>query len=801
MASEIRILINAKGVVTGTKEVETHLKKVSNSAKTTGADLNKALKVDVKAQIPQLAQFSKGLSGISNGLGLVAKGGVAGAVLLGFGKFALHAAERAEELENSLLGLTTVAKNTGNDIDFAKNAAKQLSSDGLIPLADTAASLKNLMASGLSIDQSIKLFNSLKDSAAFNRQGFLSMGEAVKGATEGIKNGNSILVDNAGVTKNLSIMQKEYAASLGKTVGQLTDAEKIQAAYVGILKEAEKFTGDAARAADTYTGAKARLSTAIDRATASLGSFITQSSLVKGTLNFISEGIENLGYVGLDASEKVKILEKDLANFQPGLDLNANERKQSLINEIARLKEVVELEKMRSYQGEYDAKVKREQIEQAKKLEAENLKAMETEQKRIKEVEKLKKQLIDAGKTELQVAKDVRDRRLALVKGDADAQALIWKDFYDTKKKLDEKNVKDSNKLAKDSLKEIIEMQKAARDIMQEFAANPLGGSDTLRDLKSARQQLIDLKGDGESEELFGKIKELDGKISAGENARSFGVGAGLANSVVGGKAGAQGLVSSAAALGLDALAPGLGQAAKPLLDAFTQGPDAVKAMVNEFADALPDVIIGFVEAIPVFIETLVDRAPDIIQRLVEKAPAIITKIIADLPRITAKVITLMPKIAIEFAKSFVQNVPMIVGEIARGVYDAITGILSGSGGGVFGSGGGVSGFFEDANDWVGNATGFKFARGGRVPDSSGTAFRDSVPAVLMGGERVLDRNTNAKFERFVDSGGSGGMDLMLNRILELLQQPMTVQSAVQVDNRAFANIMLQVSRTKQRTS
>jgi hypothetical protein len=47
--------------------------------------------------------------------------------------------------------------------------------------------------------------NRFKDSAAFGKQGALSFGEAIRGATEGIKNGNSILVDNAGVTKNLSV--------------------------------------------------------------------------------------------------------------------------------------------------------------------------------------------------------------------------------------------------------------------------------------------------------------------------------------------------------------------------------------------------------------------------------------------------------------------------------------------------------------------------------------------------------------------------------------------------------------------
>lgn len=55
------------------------------------------------------------------------------------------------------------------------------------------------------------MMNRFKDSAAFGRQSSLSLGEAVKSATEGIKNENSILVDNAGVTKNVSMMWEEYA--------------------------------------------------------------------------------------------------------------------------------------------------------------------------------------------------------------------------------------------------------------------------------------------------------------------------------------------------------------------------------------------------------------------------------------------------------------------------------------------------------------------------------------------------------------------------------------------------------------
>ena len=63
------------------------------------------------------------------------------------------------------------------------------------------------------------------------------MGEAIKSAAEGIKNENSILVDNAGVTKNLSVIWDEYAASIGKTAATLTDAEKRIATTQGIMRD------------------------------------------------------------------------------------------------------------------------------------------------------------------------------------------------------------------------------------------------------------------------------------------------------------------------------------------------------------------------------------------------------------------------------------------------------------------------------------------------------------------------------------------------------------------------------------
>ena len=74
---------------------------------------------------------------------------------------------------------------------------------------------------GYSIDQIEQTMIALKDSSAFGRQASLSLGDAVQSATEGLKNENSIIVDNAGVTKNVAKMWEDYAKVYWKKVQKI----------------------------------------------------------------------------------------------------------------------------------------------------------------------------------------------------------------------------------------------------------------------------------------------------------------------------------------------------------------------------------------------------------------------------------------------------------------------------------------------------------------------------------------------------------------------------------------------------
>ena len=180
----------------------------------------------------------------------------------------------ASETQSAWTGLNSILAGQGQSFSQANKFIKSYIKDGLVPLNNAVTAYKNLSARGYSTEQIEKVMNSLKDAAAFGRQSSYSYGEAIQSATEGLKNENSTLVDNAGVTKNVAKMWDEYAKSIGTTANKLTQAQKIQAEVNGIIAETKWQTGDAAKYADTYAGRTARLSASLTTLKTSIGNII-----------------------------------------------------------------------------------------------------------------------------------------------------------------------------------------------------------------------------------------------------------------------------------------------------------------------------------------------------------------------------------------------------------------------------------------------------------------------------------------------------------------------------------------------
>lgn len=227
--------------------------------------------------------FNKGLknttntiksSGIENALKKISQLAVAAFSVKAVTDFGKVCIQVATETSNAWIGLNSILAGQEKSFNQAKNFINDYISDGLVPLNNAVGAYKNLALRGYSSDQIQKTMNALKNSATFARQSTYSLGDAVQTATEGLKNENSVVVDNAGVTKNVAKMWEDYAKSIGKTTNNLTQQEKIHAEVNGILEETKFQSNDAAIYANTFSGKLAQLNTAFTNMKTAIGNVI-----------------------------------------------------------------------------------------------------------------------------------------------------------------------------------------------------------------------------------------------------------------------------------------------------------------------------------------------------------------------------------------------------------------------------------------------------------------------------------------------------------------------------------------------
>ena len=216
--------------------------------------------------------FNNGVVGIASKLKIIGSA-IAGAFIT---KKIIECTQEAEKYQNALTGLKSILEGQGRSFSTAQKFIESYTSDGLITATEAITAYKNLALRGYDTSQIEKVMTALKDSATYSRQASYGLGEAVATATEGLKNENSIVVDNAGVTKNVAKMWEEYAASIGKTSNNLTQAEKIQAEVNGILEETKFQTGDAVTYANSFSGMIAKLSASFTTLKQTLGGAFMQ---------------------------------------------------------------------------------------------------------------------------------------------------------------------------------------------------------------------------------------------------------------------------------------------------------------------------------------------------------------------------------------------------------------------------------------------------------------------------------------------------------------------------------------------
>ena len=180
-------------------------------------------------------------------------------------------ADEAHRLSMSYSGLAEVARATNVDVEAAVDLAEELANRWGLNKAVLADTVKTYLTAGLTLEQTRDIIIATADAAVYNREAHLQWDEAIRQVAQGIKMGNSNLTDAAGITTNLSVMYERYAKTIGKTAATLTEAEKIQAAYNGIMQEAAMFAGNADKAMTGYTGTQATFNQTLAEARVELG--------------------------------------------------------------------------------------------------------------------------------------------------------------------------------------------------------------------------------------------------------------------------------------------------------------------------------------------------------------------------------------------------------------------------------------------------------------------------------------------------------------------------------------------------
>lgn len=249
--TEIELLINARNnAQAALTQLNDQVVKVTGSTKDTNEELGK------------FSQRNRD-GGVAAQAAAVAVGMLAERMARGLVGAFQESIQAANKLDSGLIGLSATASAFKQDAGKATDAAKDLAADGLMSVGDSAAGLKNLLAAGFGLPEAVTLMNRFKDSAAFGRQGALAFGESIVGATEGIKNGNSALVDNAGVTKNLSVILQEAGLSANDLQKASSDVNVRMAIFNGILRETNPQLGNTNLFLKTAAGAQTQFSSQV----------------------------------------------------------------------------------------------------------------------------------------------------------------------------------------------------------------------------------------------------------------------------------------------------------------------------------------------------------------------------------------------------------------------------------------------------------------------------------------------------------------------------------------------------------
>jgi hypothetical protein len=180
----------------------------------------------------------KAIGGLGTSVGKAVATGLAGATVAatGFGVEAFKSAARAREMDAALVAL---ARANGLNVDSLRKVVVAVKDQG-IELGVAQNLTAQFVRSNLDLADATKLAAVAQDAAVISGR---NSTEVLDDLVHGITTQNTQVLRNAGITVNATQAQQAYAKQLGKSVGDLTEAEKAQATLNAVLEQGKSVAG------------------------------------------------------------------------------------------------------------------------------------------------------------------------------------------------------------------------------------------------------------------------------------------------------------------------------------------------------------------------------------------------------------------------------------------------------------------------------------------------------------------------------------------------------------------------------
>src|SRR5574344_829772 len=172
--------------------------------------------------------------------------------------------------KKALMGLESVAKAYGVSVEDATKATKDFTNDGLLQMKSATTGMKNILSTGFNVSEAMKLSQALKDIGAFNNVTG-DLGQAYEDVTKGMRTGSIELIENIGLTQKLSAVMKAAGVDISNGIDLTNNAAQREAFYNMVLKEGEKFKGNAAKLANDQASSQEKANAAMKEAADAIG--------------------------------------------------------------------------------------------------------------------------------------------------------------------------------------------------------------------------------------------------------------------------------------------------------------------------------------------------------------------------------------------------------------------------------------------------------------------------------------------------------------------------------------------------